>query len=249
MTFRLYTRGWGPARIVDTLNFHRSITPKYLRNTCSVKCTTARKRGIERHGQAWAENLHNAFRASENDNLAATRLLDFDDSEKDQVQDVDLLDCVRGLRHHPLENAEGEDITVRGEMSIFAKCVFWCQKNGVGCRISEAHILAAKLQSGEFTLDDGNEGAGPISPRKKMALVKALKGNGQASAGPSSAPHTPVRNTVEQDVSSDDGDDEAEPMETCTSETEEANEENDEDARSEFSDLSDISSTLNFPTH
>jgi hypothetical protein len=53
VSLRLYARGWGPAAISDAINSHRVVKPAYLRNTCSVKCTTAIKKGIEKYGEEW----------------------------------------------------------------------------------------------------------------------------------------------------------------------------------------------------
>jgi hypothetical protein len=53
VSLRLYARGWGPTNICDALNSHRNIVPEYLRNTCSVKCTTAIKKGKEKYGEEW----------------------------------------------------------------------------------------------------------------------------------------------------------------------------------------------------
>jgi hypothetical protein len=72
VSLRLYARRWGPAAISDTLNEHRDIHPPYLRNTMSVKCTTALKKGRTLYGEDW-ENTYRPMFANENTSNEASQ--------------------------------------------------------------------------------------------------------------------------------------------------------------------------------
>ena len=137
VSIRLYIRGWGPAKIVEVLNAHREIDPPYLRNTCSVKCTTAQRRGITNYGIKWDEEMREAFRLAGNDDKKATRLLKIKEDECEEPVDIDVLDLLNGLKGHPEEDA-----------GIFTDCVRWCEERQQSWPVSEIHKLALALEAG-----------------------------------------------------------------------------------------------------
>jgi hypothetical protein len=122
------------------LNSHRTIQPPYLRNTCSVKCTTAQKRGIEKYGQAWDAQMRKALK--EADDAHATRLIEIDEDECDEPMDVHVSELLKGLKKHPGVDEEDEEI------SIFTQCVMWCEENQRDWLVSDIHELAQALQEG-----------------------------------------------------------------------------------------------------
>lgn len=140
MSLRLYGRGRGPADICKALNEHREIDPPYLRNTCSVKCVTAQRRGIERYGEDWCDQLKHTF--SQIDDDQATRLLRVDPNDGNDPEDVDVLTLCRNLKKHP------EDPNNPGSYGLFARCVMWCEQNNQSWMLSEIHELARALETG-----------------------------------------------------------------------------------------------------
>ena len=70
VSLRLYARKWGPAGICDLLNEHRDIEPPYLRNTMSVKCTTALKKGRITYGEEWEDKHRRLFADADTGNEA-----------------------------------------------------------------------------------------------------------------------------------------------------------------------------------
>lgn len=133
VSLRLYARGWGPATIVLTLNEHRAVEPPYLRNTCSVKCTTAIKNGKKTYGPGWEAEYRNVF--LEADDSRATDLIRTD--ENDTV-DYYVRALGANLKHHP----SGQDA------GIFTECVKYCIENNASYTMSNVFQLAIDLRNG-----------------------------------------------------------------------------------------------------
>jgi hypothetical protein len=91
VSLRLYARGWGPAAISDTINAHRIVVPGYLRNTCSVKCTTAIKKGNEKYGARWEANARAILENKATTDDKATDLIRLGDDEVAYAVDFELL--------------------------------------------------------------------------------------------------------------------------------------------------------------
>jgi hypothetical protein len=140
VSLRLYARGWGPAAINDALNSHRIIEPAYLRNTCSVKCTTAIKRGIEKYGEKWDVVNRAVFQDKNMNDSRATDLIKLDHAEAAVATDFYLRDLCNGLRKHP-----GED-----DGGIFTRCVQYCEANNASYKLSDAWKLATDLEAGRM---------------------------------------------------------------------------------------------------
>lgn len=127
---------------MEVLNAHRVIEPPYLRNTCSVKCITAQRRGTDRFGEGWIEEARKDFRDA--DDVRATELLAIEDDECEEPIDIDVLDLLNGLRKHPDER---EDAAT--ESGIFTRCVRYCAEKNHRWRISRIHELAQMLDAGD----------------------------------------------------------------------------------------------------
>ncbi|EUC31770.1 hypothetical protein COCCADRAFT_68595, partial [Bipolaris zeicola 26-R-13] len=138
VSLRLYARNWGPSNICDTLNAHRAIQGGYLRNTASVKCTTAIKRGKERFGEAWADELRDVFANA--DDIHATDLMQLSEEEKAQAADFRVRDLSRELKMHPRGGVDG---------GVFTECVKWCVERRAGYTLGNVHELALALRRGE----------------------------------------------------------------------------------------------------
>ncbi|KAF2744407.1 hypothetical protein M011DRAFT_172580 [Sporormia fimetaria CBS 119925] len=139
---RLYARGWGPAKITDALNLHLGLDPPYLRNTCSVKCTTAFRRGKEKYGDDYEAQIRQTFRKA---TLAeATRLIEIQEDEGYQPCDIDILDLSKNIKRYPTLQDKADDCEL--QYSIFTRCVMYCQRTGTSCLLSEVHKLARKLE-------------------------------------------------------------------------------------------------------
>ncbi|KAH7072006.1 hypothetical protein BKA63DRAFT_554884 [Paraphoma chrysanthemicola] len=136
VSLRLYARGWGPAAICDMLNAHRVIEPEYLRNTVSVKCTTAIKLGRRRYGDDWEEYHRGEFKDMKDDR--ATDRVHLSEDELPYAQDFDIRALCNGLRKFPGENDGG----------IFTDCVKWCQANNSAHTLSNVWELAVELDAG-----------------------------------------------------------------------------------------------------
>lgn len=143
VSLRLYARNWGPASIVQALNDHRVVDPPYLRNTCSVKCTTAIKNGRKQWGDDW-EATNRAI-LSEADDPRATDLIRETNGEDTVDYDVRAL-CVN-LKKHP----SGDDA------GIFTQCVKYCVEKNAPYTLHNVWRLAVDLQ-------DGNIPQHPVSP-------------------------------------------------------------------------------------
>ncbi|KAF2279329.1 uncharacterized protein EI97DRAFT_172701 [Westerdykella ornata] len=146
VSIRLYARGWGPSKIVETLNAHRDIEPPYLRNTCSVKCTTAQKRGVEKWGAEWDTSRREMF--SNMDDVEATRLMYIGEDECEEPVDIDVLELLKGLKKHAELDVESE----YPQYGIFTRCVMWCEENQRSCLMSNIHEVAKALEEGNTHL-------------------------------------------------------------------------------------------------
>ncbi|KZM28766.1 hypothetical protein ST47_g94 [Ascochyta rabiei] len=142
VSLRLYARGWGPASIVQALNDHREVEPPYLRNTCSVKCTTAIKSGKRQYGNEWEEEQRAVY--AEADDCKATDLIRPDD---DESVDYYIRALCANLKQHP----DGENA------GIFTACVKYCAEHNAPYTTSNVWQLAVDLQ-------DGNVPQHPSSP-------------------------------------------------------------------------------------
>jgi predicted small lipoprotein YifL len=140
VSLRLYARGWGPAAISDCINSHRNIVPAYLRNTCSVKCTTAIKKGIDRYGEGWDIVNRAIFQSPDMTDDKATDLMKMRDDEFPHISDFDLRDLCDGLQKHPDEEDGG----------IFTRCVKYCQENNSPYFLSNVWELAQDLVAGRL---------------------------------------------------------------------------------------------------
>lgn len=138
VSLRLYANGWGPKEICAVLNSHREIDPPYLRNTCSVKCTTAIKKGRERNGENWEVNNRALFDCAGVDQ--ATDLIRLVDEDAAAATDFNVLDLCIGLKAHPRVGSDG---------GIFTKCVQYCQDHGSLYKLSNVSELAAVLEAEE----------------------------------------------------------------------------------------------------
>jgi hypothetical protein len=138
VSLRLYARGWGPAAISDAINSHRVVKPAYLRNTCSVKCTTAIKKGIEKYGEEWDVVTRAKFQVKDMTDGKATDLIKIQDDEFTLTIDWDLRDLCDGLQKHPDEEDGG----------VFTRCVRYCQDNDAPYRLSNVWELAQELEAG-----------------------------------------------------------------------------------------------------
>lgn len=132
VALRLYARGWGPASIVAALNKHRVVKPPYLRNTCSVKCTTAIKNGRKNYGDGWESEYRAALADAEDDR--ATDLI-----RADGHAGLDYY--VRALGIHLREYPSDRDA------GIFTKCVQYCVEHQAPYTMSNVYTLAVDLQN------------------------------------------------------------------------------------------------------
>ena len=150
VALRLYAQNEGPASITSILNEHRNTKPPYLRNTCSVKCVTAIRRGKELYGPQWEseyrELFENAMKMDDKEAglLRATELIRIPEDESEGATDIDVLELLNGLSQHPKEN-EG-----RGWFTV---CVAYCEENHLHWPLSEIHVLAAELHAGRRPQD------------------------------------------------------------------------------------------------
>ncbi|KAF2127569.1 hypothetical protein P153DRAFT_398177 [Dothidotthia symphoricarpi CBS 119687] len=136
VALRLYARNWGPASIVQALNDHRVIDPPYLRNTCSVKCTTAIKTGKRRFGDDWEEANRVVFVEASDDR--ATDLVRLSGADLDNAVDYDVRALSVNLKKHP----QGDDA------GIFTRCVEYCQEHNAPYTLSNVSHLAMAIEAG-----------------------------------------------------------------------------------------------------
>lgn len=138
VALRLYARKWGPAAISDVLNAHRSIDPPYLRNTCSVKCTTAIKKGREQYGEVWENSHRTAFGGA--DDAKATDLIRLATDELNRAaEDYDMRSLAVGLKKYPELGQDG---------GIFTRCVQYCHENKASYTLANVWELAKALSIG-----------------------------------------------------------------------------------------------------
>jgi hypothetical protein len=138
VSLRLYARGWGPAAICHAVNTHRVVEPEYLRNTCSVKCTTAIKKGRDRYGDEW-ESYNRAILSDKGTtDEKATDMIRLGSDELANASDFDVRALCNGLRMHPGE-ADG---------GIFTRCVKFCEGNEASYNLSNVWQLASVLDAG-----------------------------------------------------------------------------------------------------
>lgn len=157
VSVRLYARGWGPASIVQALNEHRVVEPPYLRNTCSVKCTTAIKNGKRLYGDTWEAETRDSL--AEADDERATDLIRLDE---DEACDYYVRALVANLKQHPEEENAG----------IFTACVKYCIENDVPYTMSNVHQLAQALYEGEVPEHPTSPAASDVYPEPKIAETK-----------------------------------------------------------------------------
>jgi hypothetical protein len=139
VSLRLYGRGWGPAAICQVINTHRIVEPEYLRNTCSVKCTTAIKKGRDKYGADWETENRAIFGDKVNTNdEKATDMIRLDKDELAVAPDFEIRALCLGLRKHP-GPADG---------GIFTQCVKYCEGSGAEYNLSNVWQLASHLVEG-----------------------------------------------------------------------------------------------------
>jgi hypothetical protein len=138
VSLRLYAREWGPLQICETLNSHRSVEPEYLRNTCSVKCTTAIKKGREKYGELWEPTNRAIFedRVRCTDDKA-TDMIRLAPDELHLAVDFDIRALCNGLKKFPNDRDGG----------IFTRCVKYCQENETNYKLSNVWELASDLDA------------------------------------------------------------------------------------------------------
>lgn len=137
VALRLYARLWGPRAIVDALHDHRELEPPYLRNTCSVKCTNAIKKGREDYGKEWEDAFKSAIHDADDDR--ATDLIRLQPEEKLCTAEYDVRNLCIGLKKFPVDNVDG---------GIFTRCVKYCFEHDVGYTLRNVNELAVALQQG-----------------------------------------------------------------------------------------------------
>jgi hypothetical protein len=136
VALRLYGRHWGPSAICKVLNEHREVHPPYLRNTCSVKCTTSLRLGRDKFGTQWEKDYKSVFEIA--DDFKATDMIRNKDYEI--TVDYELRSLCLNLKKHPSEDASG----------MFTRCVKYCQETQATYKLSNAHELAAALIEGRI---------------------------------------------------------------------------------------------------
>jgi hypothetical protein len=138
VSLRLYARGWGPAAISDVVNTHRVVQPAYLRNTCSVKCTTAIKKGVEMYGEQWSITNRTIFQDDATLDDKATDMIRLGPDEQRSAADYEIRALCNGLKKHPDET----------EGSIFTRCVKYCEETNAPYMLSDVFELASDLEAG-----------------------------------------------------------------------------------------------------
>ncbi|KAL6703363.1 hypothetical protein ACN47E_009705 [Coniothyrium glycines] len=139
VSIRLYARGWGPKSIIDALHEHRAVDPPYLRNTCSVKCTTAIKLGKKKYGDAWEETYKHVFSLC--GDSKATELITMATDEISREVDFDIRKLTNGLTRYPKPD---------GDAGIFSICVQYCAVNNAPYTLKNVWKLAKDLQEGRI---------------------------------------------------------------------------------------------------
>lgn len=165
VAIRLYARGWGPAEITRVLNDHRDIRPDgYQRNTCSVKLTTAIRRGREIWGADWEPQCRDFFTKA--DDAEATDAIIITGEELESAQDCSVHDLLQSLIKFPTTDT-----------GIFTKCVKWCAENDRKVEVGSIHRVGIALDRGwkpEYVL------AQP-SPLDLVKMDLAFRNSGHAN--------------------------------------------------------------------
>jgi hypothetical protein len=159
VSLRLYARRWGPAAISEAINSHRVIEPEYLRNTCSVKCTTAIKKGVEKYGSEWEAKARAIFENPATNDVKATDMIRLADDELENAIDFELRALCNGLRKHPSD----------GDAGIFTQCVQFCHDTGADYKLSNVCEL----------VDDWNAGR---TPSRIVDAKKQLNAEDESSS-------------------------------------------------------------------
>jgi len=161
VALRLYARNWGPAEITRVLNEHRDIRPDgYQRNTCSVKCTTAIRRGRERYGSQWESHWRQVFLdADDADATDAIRLKETEIRNDTNNSDFRVLDLLNGLKKLPCDDGK--------EAGAFTGAIEWCARNDVDINISQIHSVVIALEHG---LDPADALESKSSPTEDMLV-------------------------------------------------------------------------------
>jgi hypothetical protein len=136
VALRLYARNWGPAHIADALNSHREIEGGYLRNTASVKCLTAIKKGKTMYGEDW-DQIQRPILESAND-LRCTDLMQLSRSEAKTAPDFDIRSLTMSLKKHPEVGVDG---------GIFTRCVKYCVEHNAPYTLRNVHELAIHINN------------------------------------------------------------------------------------------------------
>lgn len=174
VALRLYARNWGPRNIVDTLHEHRAIDPPYLRNTCSVKCTTAIKLGRKRYGDSWEESYKAVLKNA--GDVKATDLMRLADDEMEHLVDYDVRALCTGLIKHPTVGVDG---------GIFTQCVEYCQENDAPYTLHNVWQLAADLEAGRTPKHPPSPSSSSVASQgARSNRRKAAKDAGPASDRP-----------------------------------------------------------------
>ncbi|KAF2122164.1 hypothetical protein BDV96DRAFT_640228 [Lophiotrema nucula] len=135
---RLYGRDFGPKNIADALNNHRDLDPPYLRNSATVKCINALKRGAEHYGAEWEDNMKRVFATASTSK--ATRMC-YITPEEGESYDCDILDLAVGIKDYPEVGASG---------GIFTQCVKFCADRQLNYPLSQIATIAHAVR-GEDT--------------------------------------------------------------------------------------------------
>jgi hypothetical protein len=195
VSLRLYARNWGPAGICDLLNEHRDIQPPYLRNTMSVKCTTALKKGRTTYGEDWEAKHRRMFAHQDTSNEArssqtlpspplthsqqATDLIRLSADEEDRGVDFDMRNFTVGLKKHCTLGPNGNG-------GIFTRCVMYCEENNAAFTVANVVQLAIDLDAGRTprpappqpidsdTVDSPSDCKKPGSAWKKKSLPESV---------------------------------------------------------------------------
>jgi hypothetical protein len=173
VSLRLYARNWGPAEITRVLNEHRDIRPDgYMRNTCSVKCTTAIKRGRDTNGLPWENHWREIFMNA--DDAEATDAIRHKEDEECDNQDYRVLDLLTCLKKFPVCNNPYQ--------GAFGRAVEWCAQNEADIPMSRLHKVVLAQQ---HDLDPADALADPDSPANQVKVdfeVVESRGKGEAPA-------------------------------------------------------------------
>lgn len=180
VALRLYAREWGPRNIVDALHAHRTIEPPYLRNTCSVKCTTAIKLGRAKFGEDWEDNLTTAYKQA--DDVLATDLMRLDANESPQALNYYVRNLCTGMIKHPKVGVDG---------GIFSRCVQYCQETQAPYTLSNVWMLAHDLQSGRTPTHPSPNPDMDSFIQEQYPFIGQNEGDQELKYEPSEAPKTP----------------------------------------------------------